>query len=109
MVVARKRPQKQVAMDDLKSRTSLEDPNKEWIDHGYRQLPVDLPVFITTYRLMREEKDGVEGLAGWTIECVILNGPKVYIRIGHLPDDTIKVFVEEGEGGPDVVWHGERS
>lgn len=95
-----------VDTSQVKARPVRNQPNAERLGHGNKELPFDLPVFITVHRLVSNNDGGLEGHV-IELDCFTF-GRTVYVRIGrpegwrkgHSPDASandglLKVFVDK--------------
>lgn len=113
--------------DNLEATPLRKQPNKVKLDGGYRQMPLDMPMYIQVTRLVNEADGAVEG---YVVSLdAFTYGREVHVRIGkpkgwrkgHSPEtiaadpDKIKVWVNkkkiyEGAHGDadDRYKNGER-
>lgn len=82
------------------------NPDKSSIAHGYRQLPYDLPAYVSVTRLMgdfplpnvpKEDTSTVRGLKGHVLEIEMFTfGVKILVR--STMDGVLRLYAQDGEG-----------
>lgn len=72
-----------VDLSDLHDTPLRGEGNETSLDHGYKSLPFDLPVYINVKRHLKKTEDGARKLVGWEIK---------FKHLGTETEISIKIY-----------------